>query len=194
MGAVTIWVKNIILVILFASFTELLLPNTSMKRFIRVIMGIFIMLAILNPILYFFQTEQSDEHIAVLGAKDELKNSKTDSINQVVDSTVTKRDELMGGAYREDLARQMSAVVKSTAGVEDAHAKVSIGANSKISKVIIYVKPRTASSNSNIKIDNIIIGEPQLPELQGSLTEKVKQTVSELYQIPPQNIEIEPLS
>jgi stage III sporulation protein AF len=192
-AAVTAWIKNIILVVLFASFMELLLPNSSMKKFIRVIMGIFIMLAILNPVLSFFQTEKPEEHIAVLGAKESTKDAKTDNINQLVASTVLKREELLSQAYTEELAKQISVVVKSIAGVEDAHAKVSIGEESKISKIIIYLKPATSDSKNNIKIESITLKKPEDPKLQDGLINKVKKTISELYQIAPKDIEVEPL-
>jgi stage III sporulation protein AF len=191
-AAVTAWVKNIILVVLFASFMELLLPNTSMKKFIRVIMGIFIMLAILNPLLLFFQTDKPDAHIAVLSGKETVNNAKANTINEIAKTTVTQREELLASAYKEDLARQISAVVKSIAGVEDAHTKLSVGKNGKISKATIYIKPATA--NKNIKVENITLNKIDEPKIKEGLTDKVKQTISQLYQVPEATIELELLS
>lgn len=192
-AALTVWVKNIILVVLFASFMELLLPNTSMKKFIRVIMGVFIMLAILNPILLLLKTENTDEHIAVMGAREANKDCQTNTINQLVERTVTNREELLAAAYNQDLSKQISAVVKSVGGIEDAKAQVSISENGKISKIIIYVKPGDVT-NKAIKVDTIMLGKTETSAIQPGLTEKVKKVISELYQVPFQNIELHSLS
>lgn len=196
LAAITIWVKNIILIVLFASFMELLLPNTSMKRFIRVIMGIFIMLAILNPLLHFFETEKAGEHVAAL-SRDNMHNTKTDTITKVLDSTATKREELINTAYTQDLTRQITAVVKSIGGVDDAIVKVNVNNETNtIRSIIVYVKPSDNTySKNNIKIDSIVIGKKiRSQEIQEGLTEKVRQTVSELYQLPQKDIDIELLS
>lgn len=189
--AVTSWVRNIILVVLFASFMELLLPNTSMKRFIKVIMGIFIMLAMLNPVLKFFESKGTEQHVAALGPKDNMQ--QTDSLNQLIESTVTKREELLKTAYKQDLARQITALVKSIGGVEDAAVNIQ-APETKISKIIIYLKPGTQKNKSEVKIESIAIHKKPQQIVPQELSEKVRQTVSELYQIPPKNIEIELLS
>lgn len=44
------WLKQIILLVLVATFFDLLLPNNSMERYVKLVMGLLIILAILNPI------------------------------------------------------------------------------------------------------------------------------------------------
>jgi stage III sporulation protein AF len=44
------WLKQIILLVLIATFFDLLLPNHSMERYVKLVMGLLIILAILNPI------------------------------------------------------------------------------------------------------------------------------------------------
>jgi stage III sporulation protein AF len=198
MEAITAWVKNIILVVLFASFMELLLPNSSMKRFIHVIMGIFIMLAILNPVLQFIQEQRTNDHITVMG----VPNSKVpeiDNMTQAINTTVLKREELLGTVYKQEIVRQIIAVVKSIEGIDEAVARVSLdnetnkNTSAKITKIIIYIKPDNPNKN-NIKIDSIAIKEKtNQQELPETLIKKVRQTISELYQLSPKVIEIEPL-
>lgn len=45
------WLRDIIAVILLAAFVELLLPNKSMQRYTRLVLGLFILITILSPIL-----------------------------------------------------------------------------------------------------------------------------------------------
>jgi len=48
------WVKNIVFVVLLASFVDLLLPNASMQKYARVVLGMLVILIIITPILEVF--------------------------------------------------------------------------------------------------------------------------------------------
>ncbi|WP_424766169.1 stage III sporulation protein AF [Paenibacillus sp. sgz302251] len=53
------WLRDIIAVILLAVFVELLLPNKAMQRYARLVVGLFILLTILSPILKLIQSDIS---------------------------------------------------------------------------------------------------------------------------------------
>lgn len=59
------WLKEIILVVLFAVVTDMLLPNNAMQRYIKVVVSLFILLTILNPILTLLR---SDDHLREVDA------------------------------------------------------------------------------------------------------------------------------
>ena len=44
------WLKQIVILVLIAAFMDLLLPNNSMERYIKLVMGLLIILAILSPV------------------------------------------------------------------------------------------------------------------------------------------------
>ncbi len=45
------WLKDIIFVILLAAFIDLLLPNSSMQRYVKVVISLFILMTILSPVV-----------------------------------------------------------------------------------------------------------------------------------------------
>jgi stage III sporulation protein AF len=49
------WLRDIIAVIMLATFVELLLPNKSMQRYARLVIGLLILLTIMSPILQLLQ-------------------------------------------------------------------------------------------------------------------------------------------
>lgn len=53
------WLRDIIAVILLAVIVELLLPNKAMQRYARLVVGLFILLTILSPILKLIQSDIS---------------------------------------------------------------------------------------------------------------------------------------
>lgn len=49
------WLKEIILVVLLAAFVDLLLPNNAFQRYVKTVLGLFILLTLLSPILAVFR-------------------------------------------------------------------------------------------------------------------------------------------
>ncbi len=50
MSAVTIWVREVFIIILSITFLEILLPEGTLKKYVKFIFSIVIMAVILSPI------------------------------------------------------------------------------------------------------------------------------------------------
>lgn len=50
MQFLTDWISNIILLILLATILELLLPNSSLQRYVKMVVGLLLIVMILNPL------------------------------------------------------------------------------------------------------------------------------------------------
>ncbi len=53
MDIVKQWVSNLFIIILALSFIEILLPDTSMGKYVKFVFSLVIMATILYPIIYF---------------------------------------------------------------------------------------------------------------------------------------------
>lgn len=53
MSLITNWVKDIFLIILTITFMEILIPESSMAKYLRFIYSIVILAVILSPVSYF---------------------------------------------------------------------------------------------------------------------------------------------
>lgn len=51
------WIKEIIVVVLIASFVDMLLPNKSMQRYVKTVVGLFLLMLLLTPVLRLFQMD-----------------------------------------------------------------------------------------------------------------------------------------
>jgi stage III sporulation protein AF len=49
------WLKSIIMIILIATFIDLLLPNHSLQRYVKTVVSLFVLMALLSPIAQLFQ-------------------------------------------------------------------------------------------------------------------------------------------
>lgn len=197
-AAVSIWIKDIILVVLFATFMELLLPNSSMQRFIRVIIGLFIMLTILNPVLDIVQNRFMPEQELPAVA---TSINKTPNTEKVVNSITEERDRLSYEIYKKELAKQIRALVITIEGVADAKVAVEVNSGETksqagaIKSIIIYVQPGTSAKGSNFApIPKVSIGKTEsvvdAEVLKPQLVSKIQQSISALYQLSREQIEV----
>ncbi|MDF2634497.1 MAG: stage sporulation protein [Pelosinus sp.] len=188
----TDWIRNIIFVILFASFLELLLPSSSMQRFVRVIMGLFIMLAILNPIIDVVQYHlTSTNQIPALSTNSEISSVITNEMNHVTN----ERDKLSLDIYKKELSQQMRILIMAVDGVADANVVVDINSNtdSGIKSIVVYIKPGISTKGekiASIKEIRISTQSGKTEELYTGLKERITEMIMELYQIPKEKVEI----
>ncbi|MFB6362631.1 stage III sporulation protein AF [Paenibacillus elgii] len=58
------WLKSIVMVILLATFVDLLLPNHSMQRYVKTVIGLFLLLTLLQPLFSLLgQRSQLEERV-----------------------------------------------------------------------------------------------------------------------------------
>lgn len=98
MSVVTAWVTNIIILILFATILELLLPNSKMQRYVKLVVGLMLLMVMLQPILSIFQTDPEEwlSEMAEWGTGDEENQmneieSKKNEIEMVQDAYISEQ-------------------------------------------------------------------------------------------------------
>lgn len=57
MSFLTSWIQQLILVVIMATFLDLLLPNNTMQRYVRLVMGLVILMLILSPLLTLLKSD-----------------------------------------------------------------------------------------------------------------------------------------
>ena len=80
------WLRDIIAVILLAVLVELLLPNKAMQRYARLVVGLFILLTILSPVLRLFQEDigpKLDAGIRMWSERSADRNVKMPTLEEI---------------------------------------------------------------------------------------------------------------
>lgn len=203
MEAITLWVKNIVLVVVFACFLDLLLPNSSMQRFIKVIVGLFIMLAILNPLVGFFQNKWETE--AALASSTLTDGRQSGDLTTTINHAVGEREALAKEIYTKDLSKQIRTLVLAIQGVQEAKVAVELVDEKKnnhkggISKIKIYLKPGNYSGKPDAleRIQPISVSggktalrQDNQEEIAAELKNRTIKTVAELYLLSPDQVEV----
>jgi len=195
------WIKTIVMVLLFATFAELLLPNSRMQKFVRVILGLFIMLAIIGPVINIIALC----HDGGNGATFAWSAAKYTDIAAKSRQSAEQSNRIAYERFRQEIARQIRAVTVALDGVSDAEVIVTLTAGEaagapsafptlrKVQSITILVRP---SGEKMIKIVPVggADGASGLPQLDAATAERIIRTISELYQVPRSQISVKRLN
>ena len=107
---------------IFVTFIEILMPDNSMKKYTKIILGFLIMIIILNPILIFLKKDFS------LSAYSFNYENKLESLyikNQSKDFS-KKQSEAMTKLYKQNVEIQMEKQISKTIDENDIKVEVDI--------------------------------------------------------------------
>lgn len=180
---ISTWAKQIIICVIAVTVLEMILPKGNSKKYIKTIMGIYILYTIIQPAIKLI----TGKNIKV-NYSDYSKyfNNKTEQVN--VDEYNAKVEE----TYKQELEKQIKSDVENMGYFVN---KVNIEFNLEegiIKNVeIIISKKEKNTNNINITVNKIDIGEkPKNDVIDDDETKKIKQKINENYGVDNNNIEV----
>lgn len=115
MEAVKYWIRNIAVVAVVAGFLEILLPHGDMQRFARLVVGFFILMAIIQPLVGLFHQQATFDTAFMEAAAAGSPNTAT--VLAKGREMQARHDQAALEEYRLALERQVAALAAMT-GVE----------------------------------------------------------------------------
>lgn len=195
-------VRNLALLILFSFFLELLLPNNSFKGYLRVILGLFIIITLLTPVMELLNGEVELR----LPVNAEISNNQIEKMLLQGKRLETEQKEKALNLAKKHLEQQVEGMISFTYGVaspkvelilegkklqEQKIVQVSVILNlekeSSFSEKIepiekVKINPDAASTNSKTKIlEN---------KTSGDLVEKIRLGIGAYLNIDTGKINI----
>jgi len=166
-------VRNLAVILLLATFLEMLLPNKSMRGFVQMVMGLFVISAVLAPITTFLHTPLEMEIPAW---------TATSSQDLPVIATEGPGLKLARDAvqeqYRQILVHQIKALALSSDGVEGAEVDVEFeegaGGLTDQPKISLIKVTLTSEKEETPPVQPIMIG--QSPPTTKSLSPQAEST------------------
>ncbi|CAM2809591.1 stage III sporulation protein AF [Paenibacillus sediminis] len=181
------WLKEIIFIILLATFVDLILPNRSMERYVRLVLSLLILLTLLTPIIDLLTKDPETVMKQAMSAQNKLSgfssNTKDVSIEQIMAQAekLKKKDE---SSTLEIVSQQVASVMKDqiSKAVDQPIAKVKVAIllpqpntakddsqTPQIKSVDVYFDSssnRTADSHSQQKDKPISVSVPEIDKVQ----------------------------
>ncbi len=76
MSFLTEWITSIILFILFAIVIDLLLPNSSMQKYAKMVVSLLLIVVMLNPIFALFRADPDQIFAELMKGKEEAQSEE----------------------------------------------------------------------------------------------------------------------
>lgn len=137
------WVSNIIVFVLLATVIDMLLPNSALQKYAKMVIGLLFIAIIITPILGLFNKD-FDEILSA--ATSEFENQKKKDLGNL---TEMKKKEIQAtqGAY---ILKQMAVDLKA-----DVEEELMKDYNMKISAIDVAVKNEEKPSVEDLQNINI---------------------------------------
>lgn len=184
-------VRNLAMILLLATFLEMLLPNKSMRGFVQMVMGLFVISAVLAPITTFLHTPLSMEIPAwTVTAPQDLPAIASEGEGVKVGRNAVQEQ------YRQILVHEIEALALGTNGVKAASVDIKFeeGAGGVIDQPkITEVNVTLTSVKEEIQpIQPITIGQAPLgSQTQSSRAEEVREKIATFMNLPKEKILIQ---
>ncbi|NDI34174.1 stage III sporulation protein AF [Chengkuizengella sediminis] len=198
------WLREIILVILLASFVDLILPSNKMQRYVKVVISLFILMTILSPIVSLLKVEWDFDQLNNQFQLDEVSTNDYGSMSEILQDGEKLKDQnehetakliqtKMEDMIYKQLEEQMSVAVQSVS------VKVSFEESNepKVDEMVIVLqsqmKPDQTMEVTEVQpieqVEPVVIDihleaddaiEVDADEEQKEITEEMKQTENEI--------------
>ncbi|WP_408006718.1 stage III sporulation protein AF [Pseudalkalibacillus sp. A8] len=189
------WVTNIILIILLATILELLLPSNAFQKYVKVVIGLLLIIAILNPMIKMFSVDLNqelaslrlDETVIKDGEMKNLIENKKSEIQASQDAYILEQMAVLLQQKVEDkLADQYEKRLKDVVIQEKSQA------GPEKSQWLIHTTLESQSSEEDaveaiqeVKIDTAEITEP---DEESSDMKEIKAFLSKEWEVSPDQI------
>lgn len=175
---ISTWVKGLGVAIVIVSIIEMILPNNKTKKYIKMVLGIYIIFNIISPLV----KNKDKLNLGNLNLNDYTVNTST-SVDQ---TSMNKRIEIL---YEDELEKDITAKLKEK-GYELSECKVTakIDENennkeeTKISNIKIKVEKKVAKQSEENSVENkIVTGIQQIKKVDiGKAKEKETKNSSKI--------------
>ena len=192
------WATGIVIAVIIATIIEMILPNSTSKKYIKIIIGIFIVYTIISPVIGSFKGEDLNNYIKVENYIQSNSNAlKTNEVSDNAQSSIKK-------IYAQNLQNDLKTKLKEKGYISN-NINISISNDYKynIERIDIKVDEKVTNSNQDEKqvktiVDNIkaikIKVKKDDSQNNAIITEndknEIKEYIKQIYQINLNNINV----
>ena len=194
------WGQGIIVAVTVSAIIEMLLPNGNSKKYVRVVIGIYILFTIISPVISKLPNGKIDVNEILDTSKYEKQIAKSDeNISKKIEASNSRT---IKDIYISNLEKDIKVKLEEKGyGVSSTNIEVKEDGNYTIEKINLSIYK---TSKDNNKSNSIIINSIEIEVGKGSNTieesnnntindndrNKIKEYLSATYDIDSKKIEI----
>ncbi|QGT98955.1 hypothetical protein SYNTR_0362 [Candidatus Syntrophocurvum alkaliphilum] len=183
-------VQSLLVIIIIASFLELLLPDGSIKPFVRFAVGLFVLIAILNPALSFIFSN----HDLKLDFWDYTVDESIEEKIMVDAQELNERIvNVSSNTVLEKMQGQISSMALLVPGVEEVQTELKTDQDGIIEKIYLEVTPENNSDIEEIESVDILNTESSTDEYVDytNLENRIITVINNVFGLKDVDIQIE---
>lgn len=180
-------VRNLVIILLLATFLEMLLPNKSMRGFVQMVMGLFVISAVLAPITTFLHTPlEMDIPAWTVTSPQDLPAIATEGQGRKIAQNAVQEQ------YRQILVHQIKALVLSSEGVGGVEVDVNFeegeGGLTDQPKIALVNVRLTSEEGKILQVQPITIGQSPPARDLSPKANSVRERIAEIMSISKEKI------
>lgn len=192
------WSKGIVIAVIISTIIEMILPNSTSKKYIKIIIGIFIVYTIISPVIETVTNEDlskymEDENYIMASTS----NIQTNEISDTADSSIKK-------IYIQNLQNDLKTKLKEEGYVAGSiEIDISNDDSYNIEKIDVKIDEKVTSTESNEKevytiVDNIKKVKVEVENNNSQSNEiidekdktKIKEYINQIYEVDLNKINV----
>ncbi|KGP72926.1 stage III sporulation protein AF [Pontibacillus yanchengensis] len=203
MEFITEWVTQIILFLLLAFITDLILPTSSLRKYIKLVVGLLLILVFLQPVFKLFEVDVNRLF------SQEMMNWENQSEVENMENLIDVKKKEIQASQRAYILEQMAVQLENAAKEElmDEHKVEILNFSFQFSEdeqdlnlealeqltVVVSDKQREVQQDDVGEVEDIEINFANQPkkEENSNKSNTVKNFLSEVWQIPIDKINIQ---
>lgn len=203
------WVNQIIILVLVATFIHLLLPNNALERYVKLVMGLLIILAILSPLFQFLKKDINLSELAFAPGGSMQTMEPIEQINGASKQLQQQQYQLIEQQTERAIEQTIKLQVAQKFGVEVMQAKVMTQGDSaqatQIKQVQVVVQEGASSSDDStdpiqpVQPVEIHVGDSQPVLAQPTatnqeLTNHIMTYIEQMWSLSPEQVHVQLVS
>ena len=200
------WLQGIIVAVVIATIIDMIMPNGNSRKYVKVVLGIYVVFNIIAPIVNKFAGEdlKVSSFTNIEGAIKEMDTYNTSSSNINISKS---NEENIKQIYIANLKQDIKAKLEGkNYDIERVNITLENSENYELKEIEVYINSKKEKKDNNDvsinQIENINIQveineentkndeKPQSNKIPESKQKEIKQYLSGIYEINEENIHI----
>lgn len=179
------WTQGIVVSVIISGIIEMLIPKGNMKKYINVIIGIYILFSIVSPIFSKFLNKDIEQILDIEKYAKQIENSEK-AISQTLEANNSRT---IKDIYVDNLENDIKNKVNDKGyETKELYIKVKEDETYTIEEINLTIKENNELNNSKtnkIQIDDIIVSKKNINNEENSLTknEDMQDYLAQVYQL-----------
>lgn len=201
LGFISVWAQGIIVSVIIATIIEIILPDSSNSKYVKVVIGVFVLFSIVSPIINKFsnnkisneinfdsyiKTSTSNSAIATnvnMNNEDTIRKIYEENLKVDIKTKITQKGYIVGNINLETLNNNEYTLNKIDLKIIAKNKSTNQNSNSNVTTIvenIENIRVDIGGSRKNKQEEKSVISESE--------KRKLKEYLSSVYEVNENNI------